>query len=114
MGSPPIVGRKRRGPPREDDALTPIQDETMRLIYMSFAKGVTQISIREIGAARGGRTNHAVACGLKTLERKGYIERDYNIKRGIRITALPVFVPGPSAIAVLGGFLPKRRGYAGV
>lgn len=43
-------------------------------------------TLREIGAHFGLRSTNGVNDHLLALERKGYIERDDNIARGLRLT----------------------------
>lgn len=48
--------------------------------------GGTSPSVRDIGARFGIGSPNGVMCHIKALEKKGYIERDHNRARSIRLT----------------------------
>jgi repressor LexA len=70
-------------------AKTPNPTERQREIYdfirQSAAEWGYPPTVREIGEEFGIRSPNGVLCHLKALEKKGWIERDENVARGIRM-----------------------------
>ena len=54
-----------------------------------LARGVPP-TVREIGTRFGIRSPNGVVCHLKALEKKGLINRDAALSRGIRVVPFPL------------------------
>ena len=65
--------------------LTARQQKIYAYIRKQIERGLPP-TFRGIGAAFDIASPNGVACHLRALERKGYIERDANLARGIRLT----------------------------
>ena len=70
---------------------------------MLFRRGIAP-SVREIGVAVGLKSTSTVQYNLNALEREGFIERDPNLKRTIRIAGVNLkAVPVPLVGTVTAG-----------
>ena len=58
-------------------------------------------SIREIGAAAGISSTSVVSYNLRRLEERGYISRDRDVSRGLKLTRSPHSQAAPSAVVRL-------------
>ncbi|NQV28457.1 MAG: hypothetical protein HQ518_29235 [Rhodopirellula sp.] len=74
--------------------LTERQEGIYAYIRGRILSGDPAPTVREIGEVFGIRSPNGVMCHLKALEKKGYIARDENLSRCIRL-------PGRPAIEVL-------------
>lgn len=86
--------------------LTPRQEGIYEYIRGRILTGDPAPTVREIGENFGIRSPNGVMCHLKALEKKGYIVRDENLSRSIRL-------PGRPAIEILReirNLLPKSPG----
>lgn len=66
--------------------LTPRQSDVLQAIRENIKHHGYAPTIREIGTKLGIRSPNGVACHLKALEKKGYIEHDYASHRSLRLT----------------------------
>ena len=86
--------------------LTERQEEIYNYVRECILSGEPAPTVREIAAAFDIRSPNGVMCHLRALEKKGYIVRDENLSRSIRL-------PGRPAIEVLREIrqqLPKSPG----
>jgi len=67
------------------DKLTKRQSEVLGFLVSYVRTNQRPPSIREIGEKFGIMSPNGVVWHLKALEKKGYIERDEKVARGIRI-----------------------------
>ena len=67
------------------DGLTPRQKRVLEVIREWVTRFGYPPSVREIGEAVGLTSTSSVAHQLRTLERKGYLRRDYNRPRAVGI-----------------------------
>ncbi len=74
--------------------LTPRQEGIYKYIRSRILAGDPPPTVREIADHFGIRSPNGVMCHLKAIEKKGYIVRDENLSRSIRL-------PGRSPIEVL-------------
>lgn len=96
--------------PVRANTLTARQEEVLRLVYMGTLRRGSSPSCRELATAMGFRSSTAITDHLRFAEKKGYARRPgRSIAGATIITALPLFVPGPDGLAVLGGFVAPRR-----
>jgi repressor LexA len=58
-------------------------------------------SIREIGAAAGITSTSVVSYNLRRLEEHGYISRDKEVSRGLKLTTMPSTQAAPDAVVRL-------------
>ena len=65
--------------------LTDRQQDILDFIRDTIAASQHPPTVREIGARFDINSPNGVICHLKSLEAKGYIERDKNLSRGIRL-----------------------------
>jgi SOS-response transcriptional repressor LexA len=69
--------------------LTQRQEGIYEYIRGRILAGDPAPTVREIGEAFGIRSPNGVMCHLKALEKKGYIVRDENLSRAIRLPGRP-------------------------
>ena len=67
--------------------LTQRQAEVLDVIRAHHARYGTSPTLREICAAMGFTSTNGASDHLRALVRKGYVERDEMLARGIRLTA---------------------------
>jgi repressor LexA len=65
--------------------LTPKQARVLAVITSTIARTGRPPTVRDIAEAVGVRSAYAVTCILWSLQRNGYIERDNNKARAIRV-----------------------------
>ncbi len=65
--------------------LTTRQQEVLDFIVAFIRRYRSSPSVRQIGAAFGISSPNGVACHLKALEKKGFIKRDPDWPRAIRL-----------------------------
>ena len=65
--------------------LTPRQREVLDLIRLSVDRRGYPPTLAELRYDLGVSSTYTVTCHLEALSRKGYIERDAGVSRGIRV-----------------------------
>jgi len=70
---------------RDDPTLSPRQVNILRFLRDFGAEAGYPPTIRQIGAEVGISSTSVVSYNLKVLERKGYLERDPEVSRGLRL-----------------------------
>ena len=86
--------RMRAARMKDSTVLTERQEGIYAYVRGRILSGDPAPTVREIGEVFGIRSPNGVICHLKALEKKGYIVRDENLSRSIRL-------PGRPAIEVL-------------
>ncbi len=76
---------QKRPAPREKKRLTPRQNETFEFIRGYMRAHRKPPTLREIGEALGIRSVNAVSKLVQALVQKGYLEREPNAARGLRL-----------------------------
>lgn len=86
--------------------LTPRQEGIYEYIRGRILTGDPAPTVREIGENFGIRSPNGVMCHLKALEKKGYIVRDENLSRSIRLPGRPAI----DVIREIRNLIPKNSG----
>jgi len=88
------------------EPLTKRQQQVLDFIRAHINERQCPPTVRNIMDHFGFTGPNGALCHLKALTKKGYIERDYNISRGIRLTSIGKSSGGIRfAVAVEGGRL---------
>lgn len=66
-------------------SLTPKQDELLRYIEKRLSESRVAPSIAEMMEATSNKSKGAIMAQLEALEARGYIERERNLSRAIRL-----------------------------
>ena len=72
--------------------LTTRQRNILTFLQQRVVQNGVPPTVREIGARFGIKSPNGVMCHLKALEKKGVINRDQHLSRGIRLTINPYHV----------------------
>lgn len=75
--------------PEDTRPLTPRQKQVLEFICQHIRERGYAPSHDEIRASYDGGSIRGAQVVLKNLERKGFIERDYGVKRGLRVVRQP-------------------------
>ena len=89
-------------------AITTRQREALDIIVDYFVEHGRPPTLREIGERMGIGSTNAVNDHLKALARKGYIDRDPMVNRGIRLRSAPTPSPADAMLVGVGTIRPLR------